>query len=333
MNKHIFHISGTHCASCKLMIEDSLNENPFEQKAVVDIKNEILSIETTSTENKLTVMKSINEKISINGYLLSTEKIIEKEDSSLWIAIPIGIVVLFLFFLLQKSGLLNIGIGGAVTPVSSFIIGLIASVSSCLAIVGGLVLSLSAKAVQDGVSTKKTFFLFHIGRLLSFALLGGIFGLIGSALGINFVLAGILGIIASLVMLFLGLNLVGFFSKNNITLPPGIFKIFKNIENNSLAPFLVGLGTFFLPCGFTQAMQVSALSSGSFLSGLLIMFAFALGTLPVLLLLSFGSVSFSKSKHAPVFFKSAGIVVIGLALFALLSGLAGLGIINPLFNI
>jgi len=315
------------------MIEDSLNENPFEQKAVVDIKNEILSIETTSTENKLTVMKSINEKISINGYLLSTEKIIEKEDSSLWIAIPIGIVVLFLFFLLQKSGLLNIGIGGAVTPVSSFIIGLIASVSSCLAIVGGLVLSLSAKAVQDGVSTKKTFFLFHIGRLLSFALLGGIFGLIGSALGINFVLAGILGIIASLVMLFLGLNLVGFFSKNNITLPPGIFKIFKNIENNSLAPFLVGLGTFFLPCGFTQAMQVSALSSGSFLSGLLIMFAFALGTLPVLLLLSFGSVSFSKSKHAPVFFKSAGIVVIGLALFALLSGLAGLGIINPLFNI
>ena len=63
------------------------------------------------------------------------------------------------------------------------------------------------------------------------------------------------------------------------------------------------------------------------------MFAFALGTLPVLLLLSFGSVSFSKSKHAPVFFKSAGIVVIGLALFALLSGLAGLGIINPLFNI
>ena len=242
MNKHIFHISGTHCASCKLMIEDSLNENPFEQKAVVDIKNEILSIETTSTENKLTVMKSINEKISINGYLLSTEKIIEKEDSSLWIAIPIGIVVLFLFFLLQKSGLLNIGIGGAVTPVSSFIIGLIASVSSCLAIVGGLVLSLSAKAVQDGVSTKKTFFLFHIGRLLSFALLGGIFGLIGSALGINFVLAGILGIIASLVMLFLGLNLVGFFSKNNITLPPGIFKIFKNIENNSLA-----LSAFRLP--------------------------------------------------------------------------------------
>jgi sulfite exporter TauE/SafE len=80
-------------------------------------------------------------------------------------------------------------------------------------------------------------------------------------------------------------------------------------------------------------MQVSALSSGSFSSGFLIMFSFALGTLPVLALLSFGSVSFAKSKYAPIFFKSAGVVVIGLGLFALLGGLAGLGIIKPLFNI
>ena len=80
-------------------------------------------------------------------------------------------------------------------------------------------------------------------------------------------------------------------------------------------------------------MQVSALSSGSFMSGLLIMLSFAVGTLPVLVLLSFGSASFAHGKHAPLFFKSAGIVVIGLGLFALLAGLAGLGIINPLFNI
>ena len=80
-------------------------------------------------------------------------------------------------------------------------------------------------------------------------------------------------------------------------------------------------------------MQVVALSSGSFMSGLLIMLAFALGTLPMLALLSFGSASFAHSKHAPLFFKSAGVVVIGLGVFALLAGLAGLGIISPLFNI
>ena len=80
-------------------------------------------------------------------------------------------------------------------------------------------------------------------------------------------------------------------------------------------------------------MQVAALGSGSFMSGFFIMFAFSLGTLPMLVLLSFGSASFAHGKHAPLFFKSAGVVVVGLGIFALLAGLAGLGIINPLFNI
>ncbi|MBP6911491.1 sulfite exporter TauE/SafE family protein [Patescibacteria group bacterium] len=48
----------------------------------------------------------------------------------------------------------------------------------------------------------------------------------------------------------------------------------------------MGIGTFFLPCGFTQSMQVYTLSTGSFLAGGLTMLSFALGTLPMLLLLS-----------------------------------------------
>jgi sulfite exporter TauE/SafE len=134
-------------------------------------------------------------------------------------------------------------------------------------------------------------------------------------------------------MIVLGLNLVGVFEKNIIALPSGVFNFFRKVEHKTIAPFLVGVGTFFLPCGFTQAMQVVALSSGSFFSGFLIMTTFALGTLPMLALLSFGSASFSQSKHAPLFFKSAGILVIGLGAFALLAGLAGLGVIDPLFNI
>lgn len=80
-------------------------------------------------------------------------------------------------------------------------------------------------------------------------------------------------------------------------------------------------------------MQIVALSSGSFVTGSLIMLAFALGTFPVLALLSFGSASLAQSKYAPLFFKTAGVVVVGLGIFSLLGGLAGLGIIRPLFNI
>ncbi|OGJ05941.1 hypothetical protein A2554_00940 [Candidatus Nomurabacteria bacterium RIFOXYD2_FULL_35_12] len=339
LKTYTFHVTGTHCAACKILIEDILKEEDAVKNVQVNLKKETVLIEIDSEKSPEELARILTEKIKQNGYILSVEKkIIEKENKNvIWQAIPIGLIFLILFFLLQKSGILNLGIGGKTTPVTAFIVGLIASVSSCLAIVGGLVLSLSAKISQDNISDTKTFILFHAGRLFSFALLGGILGLIGDSIGINFTLTAILGLLASTVMLLLGLNLVGVFSKNKITLHSGIFQkinsVFRKIEHKTLTPLIIGFATFFLPCGFTQSMQITALSSGSFISGLLIMLSFALGTLPMLALLSFGSASFAQSKHAPLFFKSAGVVVIGLGMFALLAGLAGLGIINPLFNI
>lgn len=335
MKTYTFNVSGTHCASCKILIEDILNEQDFVKKSNVDLKKETVEIETDSNADANEIASILTNKIQSHGYTISTEKIIalKENDGVIWKAIPIGLAFLILFFLLQKSGILNLGLGSKTTPATSFIIGLIASVSSCLAIVGGLVLSLSATVSEDNVSDKKNFFLFHSGRLVSFAVLGGVLGALGQAIGVNFTFTAILGILASLVMLFLGLHLTGIFAKNHVTLPSGVFNFFRKIEHKTLTPLLIGFGTFFLPCGFTQAMQVASLSSGSFLSGMLLMFTFALGTLPMLALLSFGSASLAHSKHAPLFFKSAGIVVVGLGLFALLGGLAGLGIINPLFNI
>src|SRR3989344_619187 len=276
LKTYTFHVSGTHCASCKILIEDVLGEQSFVKSVRVDLKKETVEIETDSDQDAEVLAQILTEKIKANGYKLSVEKSIKEKQGNdvIWKAIPIGLAFLILFFLLQKSGILNLGIGGQTTPVTSFIIGLIASVSSCLAIVGGLVLSLSAKVSQDNVSDTKTFLLFHIGRLVSFAILGGVLGVVGSAIGINFTFTAILGILASIVMLLLGLNLIGVFAKNKVALPSGIFNFFRKIEHKTLTPLIVGFGTFFLPCGFTQSMQVSALSSGSFMSGLLIMFSF-----------------------------------------------------------
>jgi sulfite exporter TauE/SafE/copper chaperone CopZ len=334
MNKYTFHVSGTHCASCKILIEDVLGEQEQIKNVQVNLDKKIVEIETDSEQNSVELAAMLTSKIKSHGYTLSVEKSIPSKDGDvIWQALPIGLAFLALFFILQKSGILNLGLGGQTTPVTSFIIGLVASVSSCLAIVGGLVLSLSAKVSEDNVSDKKNFILFHGSRLLSFAVLGGVLGAVGQAIGINFFFTAILGLIASLVMIILGLNLTGIFSKNHFTFSGEFFNFFRKIEHETFTPILIGFGTFFLPCGFTQAMQVAALSSGSFVSGLMIMLAFALGTLPMLSLLSFGASSFAHGKHAPLFFKSAGVVVIGLGIFALLAGLAGLGIINPLFSI
>ena len=102
--------------------------------------------------------------------------------------------------------------------------------------------------------------------------------------------------------------------------------------NHTLTPALVGIATFFLPCGFTQSMQIVALSTGNFMSGAMTMFAFALGTLPVLGLLSFSSFSISKSSKAGIFFKTAGLVVILFAVFNLINALVVINILPPIFN-
>jgi len=156
--------SGTHCASCKILIEDVLGEQDFIQNARVNLKKELVEIETDSDKAPEEIVGILNEKVKPNNYVFSVEKVIEEKKNSgdIWKAIPIGLAFLVLFFILQKSGILNLGIGGGATPATSFLIGIIASLSSCLAIVGGLVLSLSAKVSQDegSNSAKKPLVLF-----------------------------------------------------------------------------------------------------------------------------------------------------------------------------
>jgi copper chaperone CopZ len=250
MKNYTLHVSGTHCASCKILIEDILGDQDIVKGVHVNLNKEIVHIDTDSSSSPEELALLLSEKIKSHGYTLSVEKVIKEKQSDdiIWKAIPIGLVFLVLFFILQKSGILNLGIGGKTTPATSFIIGLIASVSSCLAIVGGLVLSLSAKVMQDdGKSPKKPFILFHLGRVLGFALLGGILGLVGKAIGINFMLSAILGLIASAVMILLGLNLVGVFKKSKVTLPSNLFNYFRKVEHATIAPILIGIGTFFSP--------------------------------------------------------------------------------------
>ncbi|MCX7928073.1 MAG: sulfite exporter TauE/SafE family protein [Patescibacteria group bacterium] len=332
MRKYKFHVSGIHCPSCKIFIEDTLNNKNGVSCTNVDLKNGTILVRTTIDIDRHKLAKILNDKINSRGYHISIEKqLLEKKDNKLiWQALPIGFSFLFIFYILQKSGILNFGFEGNVTPITSFIIGLIASVSSCMAVVGGLVLSLSATVAKDKISDIKPMLLFHSGRLMGFALLGGVLGSIGSLISVSFTLSATLGIIASIMMIILGFNLVGLFEKNIIALPSNFFTLFRKVEHETITTFLVGVGTFFLPCGFTQTMQFAAISSGSFLSGFLVMTAFALGTFPVLAFLSFGSVSFAQSKYASLFFKSAGVIVIGLGIFGLLGSLA---VINPLFNI
>lgn len=336
MKKHLLHVKGTHCNACKILIEDILIEHKDVSNVSVNLHKQIVEIEGDLEGETHEIAALLNPLLEANKYTLSAEKQKSERDfKSLIMAIPIGLIGLALFFILQKSGLINFGFEGGFTPWTALLIGLVASVSTCLAVVGGLILSLSAKVSQDA-STSRPFTFFHAGRIVGFTVLGGILGAIGSAIAINYTVTAALGLFAAVVMIILGINLLDIFQFTKsfqLALPKGFYDKISKIENGFWAPFIIGALTFFLPCGFTQSMQIAALSSGSIFSGALIMLMFALGTLPMLALISFSSFKFAHTKYASLFFKSAGIIVIGLGLFALLAGLAGLGIISPLFNI
>lgn len=244
-------------------------------------------------------------------------------------------VVLFaviLYRAVQASGWLgSVNIQtAAMTSGVAFLVGLVASVSSCLAVVGGVVVAFSEK-VKSG---EKNFFegavrpnvYFHIGRLLSFFFLGGLLGAIGGKINLSGSFVSAYSMIIAIVMAWLGLNILGILpSISSLGLqPPKFFrKFFYRLQESGsqAAPFLLGGFTFFLPCGFTQSMQILALASGSFWAGAASLFFFALGTLPVLLALGVGF-SWGKFKKTEALQKAAGILVIFFAVFTFNSALA-----------
>lgn len=336
--KYTFHVKGMHCKACVVLIESELRELPEISSAEASLKD--LSVEVSGNFGDKTpehIAKDLSETIKKHGY----ELLLEKEKHSVkWrdflIAGPIALGFILLFIFLQKIGLVNLVNSSNVGYGTAFVIGLIASVSTCMAVVGGLVLSMSANFAKEGEKTRPQV-LFHIGRLASFFILGGVIGALGSAFQLGSVGTFTLSFIVALVLLLLGVNLLDVFSwakKLQPTLPSFIGKRVHGLKNaqHTFTPLLVGVATFFLPCGFTQSMQIYTLTTGSFLTGSLIMGFFALGTLPVLSLLSFSSLGIHKKAQSGIFFKTAGLVVIFFGIFNLINSLVALGLIPPLFN-
>ena len=204
----------------------------------------------------------------------------------------------------------------------AIVVGLVAGLSTCLALVGGLVLGISANYAKNhpNSSQRQKFIpqlFFNAGRVGGFFLLGGLLGAFGSTFKISLFANSLLTLVVGLILLLLGLKILNIFpaiNKLNFSLPKSFGRIRKI---NS--PLLLGALTFFLPCGFTQAMQLYALGSGNFLNGGLIMALFALGTAPGLLGIG-GLAGLLNQTKSKTFFKLAGVLVIVFSLVNLNNG-------------
>jgi sulfite exporter TauE/SafE len=242
------------------------------------------------------------------------------------------LVVFGLFLVLRRLDILPeiIALPSSIGYGLAFMIGVAASLSTCMAVTGGLLVAIASKFNEvnprlTSLQRLQSHLYFNAGRLVSYAVLGGSIGALGSVLLLSQEMNGVITITVSMVMVVLGLQMLRLLPRVRL-LPPALSKSLTQRFQTVAAPeakggaFLLGASTFFLPCGFTQALQLYVLVQGNAWTGALIMLAFALGTLPALLSLSALS-SFARAGFQKYFLKVAGAAVLLLGLFNIQNGL------------
>ena len=323
MNKKTIPIRGMHCASCELLVGEELKKIPGLTNVYVSQKRALAIVKYPETVqiNDEAIIKAVQEA----GYEVgSKQKLpwISHSPADYKDLARAGGFFLIIYLLVRWFNLFDLGFNAPNSGVVvALLVGLVAGVSTCMALIGGLVLGLAARhAEQHPEATPLQKFrphiYFNIGRILGFAVLGGFIGLIGQAFKPSTNLLGFLTVLIGGVMIFFGLKLIEIFPAlrdKSITLPSGIARWFglnKEVKEYSHKGALVmGALTFFLPCGFTQAMQLYAVSTGNFWQGAAIMALFTAGTAPGLLGIG-GLTSIFKGRKARVFFMTAGLAVI-----------------------
>ena len=211
--------------------------------------------------------------------------------------------------------------------ISAFLFALAGSVhclSMCTPILGIIGINSELKRSEIAI-------FYNLGRILTYILLGALFGFLGSMVQ-NYLneikyLQDILKYLAALVMFLFALSLFG--------LPKAILYLEKagNVLWRHIAPYAKkalpiktrksavfgGMIWGLLPCGMVYAGGlIISLGSGGLISGALIMLAFGLGTLPSMMSMAFGVAWLTKYiqyKHTKIL---AGMIMLIMILVYLL---------------
>lgn len=217
------------------------------------------------------------------------------------------------------------------TYLSAFLVGLIGGVH-CLGMCGGIVSALSLGLPKDQRNSAGKMLPFQLayntGRISSYVIAGAVMGGLGTLLlqwlPLHISQRILLGA-AGLMMVLLGFYISGWWMLLSRVEKFGQH-FWKKLEptarrllpiEHPLQAFKVGLIWGWIPCGLVYSMLISAVSSGSAISGATIMLAFALGTLPNLLMMGFLAGAAARLLHSSWFRKAAGLMIIGFGVWTL----------------
>ncbi|MFH1501230.1 MAG: sulfite exporter TauE/SafE family protein [archaeon] len=329
--KNTFKINGMHCNSCERLIESELKDKV--NRISVSYKKGTAEIDFD--ESKISV-NEIKKIIGKSGYTIGDSS--NKDHKSWFQKLSFGWMFLifsfiFLFFVLYYalSGF-NLEIPSIGEKTSLFLLFFVGILTGfhCVAMCGGFVVSYTTNNAIKGHKDFRQHIIYGGSKVFSYALIGGIFGLIGGIFAFSVLLRGGISIFAGLFMIFYALSMlgIGFFRKfqfNPKFLSKAASAASKEAKGPYKAPFITGLlSGFFIACGPLQAMYLYAAGTGSFFQGMTSLAAFGLGTLPVMI--GFGSLTTVIShKTTKRILKLAAILVLFLGLVMLNRGLTVMG--------
>jgi len=176
-------------------------------------------------------------------------------------------------------------------------IAFLGSFGHCIGMCGGIVLAYSTIKIEPAsskISKSAAHLLYNFGRVLTYTVLGGIFGAIGSVVRFSNTANGMLLIFAGVAMIFAGLSLMGKIKfltliEHSFASSPLYTKTFKRIlhSKSNLSFFALGMLNGLLPCGFVYFFAIAAASTADPVYGALVMAIFGMSTIPAMFSVGF----------------------------------------------
>lgn len=319
------HIGGMTCVSCQNKIEKKLRHTAGIKNVKVSYSSGTADI---TYDSDIITLKDIASIIQKLDYKVLTENVKQVPGKNRIMGLLILIVALYVF--LQQFGILNLLVPNQLAETNMsygmlFVIGLITSVH-CVAMCGGINLSQCIPQDHAGTgknsrfSTFKPTFLYNLGRVISYTLVGFAVGALGSVITFSNTMQGVLKLAAGMFMVIMGVNMLGIFPwlrRFNPRMPKIFADRIDKEKSGSNKPLMGGLLNGLMPCGPLQAMQIYALSTGNPFTGAVSMFLFSLGTVPLMFGLdALSSMLGRKFTHKVMTVGAVLVVVLGLSMFS-----------------
>lgn len=313
IKREVLSVLGMTCTSCEMRIENTLKKVPGVKEVKASYSSSKVYVTYNADETGLFKLIQAIEKlgyvakenssssVGINFNKKVSKNTNKSEELRTGQLLGIGIIIIALYVIINNTVGFNFipKVDQSMSYSLLFIVGLLTSLH-CIAMCGGINLSqcvgYHGQSDDSKLGKLKPSFLYNLGRVMSYTLIGGIVGALGSVVSFTGAAKGAVAIVAGIFMVIMGLNMLNLFPwLRKIT--PRMPKFFGNkIYSNSgkHGPLYIGLLNGLMPCGPLQTMQLYALGTGSFVAGATSMFLFSLGTVP--LMFGFGALSTLLSK-------------------------------------